>query len=81
MNDFLLGFASTKDDTALGNWGMLDQVLALQFVQENIANFGGDPDHVTIFGESAGGATAGLMLMSPLAAGQEYHSHSITDIV
>ena len=48
---------------------MLDQLLALQFVQENIAAFGGDPDEVTIFGESAGGANVGFMVLSPMAEG------------
>ena len=72
MYPILSGFGTTKDETASGNWGMLDHILALQFVQENIANFGGNPDQVTIFGESAGGATVGLMLMSPLATGGWY---------
>ena len=66
------GFGTTKDDTARGNWGMHDHLLALKFVQENIVNFGGDPSQVTIFGESAGGTTTGLMLMSPLATG-DFH--------
>ena len=51
---------------------MHDHLLALKFVQENIVNFGGDPSQVTIFGESAGGTTTGLMLMSPLATG-DFH--------
>ena len=66
----MTGFGTTKEEAATGNYGMLDHILALQFIQDNIANFGGDPNQVTIFGESAGGSTAGLMLMSPLSEGK-----------
>lgn len=52
-----------------GNFGMLDQILALQWVRDNIAAFGGNPDNVTIFGESAGGRNVLVLLMSPLAKG------------
>uniref|UniRef100_A0ACB8EAP0 Uncharacterized protein n=1 Tax=Sphaerodactylus townsendi TaxID=933632 RepID=A0ACB8EAP0_9SAUR len=63
----ILGFFSTGDTTARGNWGLLDQVAALQWVQENIAQFGGDPGSVTIFGESAGGFSTCALVISPLA--------------
>ncbi|NQX88352.1 MAG: carboxylesterase family protein [Halioglobus sp.] len=52
-----------------GNYGTLDIIAALQWVQRNIANFGGDPDQVTIFGESAGGRNVWSMVQSPLAKG------------
>ena len=60
-----LGFFTTRDSAAPGNYGMLDQVEALKWVKENIENFGGDPGKVTIFGTSAGGNSVGLLLMSP----------------
>ncbi|KAA0724187.1 Cocaine esterase [Triplophysa tibetana] len=65
----LLGFFSTGDEHAAGNYGLLDQVAALQWVQENIHSFGGDPGSVTIFGESAGGISVNLLMLSPLASG------------
>ncbi|XP_031431607.1 cocaine esterase-like [Clupea harengus] len=65
----MLGFFSTGDDNAPGNMGFLDQVAALQWVQENIQSFGGDPSSVTIFGESAGGVSVSLQVLSPLSTG------------
>jgi len=69
-----LGFLRLSDVTdgkipASGNEGILDQVAALEWVRDNIAEFGGDPSNVTIFGESAGGMSVGTLLGASAAKG------------
>ncbi|MEO6670151.1 MAG: carboxylesterase family protein [Ferruginibacter sp.] len=63
------GLEPENANNVSGNYAVLDQILALNWVKNNIANFGGDPSKVMIFGESAGGVDVGNLLTTPLAAG------------
>jgi len=54
---------------ASGDYGLMDQILALQWVHDNIGRFGGDPGNVTVFGQSAGSMDTGILMTSPLARG------------
>ena len=70
----VFGFLATSDlakeaNGAVGNYGLMDMVAALQWVKANIKNFGGDPDNVTIFGESAGSLAVSTLMASPAARG------------
>ncbi|XP_037784822.1 venom carboxylesterase-6-like [Penaeus monodon] len=65
----IMGFLSTEDKVIPGNFGLKDQTLALRWVQDNIHSFGGDADRVTIFGESAGGASVHYHILSPKSKG------------
>lgn len=69
-----IGFLNTdgafgKDSGIVANVGLLDQIAALRWVRDHIESFGGDPDQVTIFGESAGGMSVGTLLGTPSAQG------------
>ncbi|KAK3938489.1 Alpha/Beta hydrolase protein [Diplogelasinospora grovesii] len=65
-----LGFLALQDGVTNGNFGLADQVNALDWVRENIHRFGGDPDRITIFGQSAGAGSVRALMASPKAAGK-----------
>jgi para-nitrobenzyl esterase len=82
--NYRLGYLGFFAQTALdseghdaGNYGLMDQQFAMQWVHDNIAAFGGDPSNVTIFGESAGGQSVYCQLASPTAAG--LYAHAIAE--
>lgn len=65
----VLGFLSTGDKFASGNFGLKDQALALRWIQQYISYFGGDPVSVTLFGESAGGVSVNFHVLSTVTKG------------
>ncbi|XP_073973391.1 carboxylic ester hydrolase-like [Rhodnius prolixus] len=64
-----IGFLTMEDDVMPGNLGLKDQNMALVWVRNNIANFGGDPRQVTLIGESTGGASVHYHMLSPMSRG------------
>ena len=70
-----LGFPGTSDPAFPGNVPLLDQLFVMRFVKENIANFGGDPNRVTIMGQSSGAACVGMHVVSPLTQGKMIFCH------
>lgn len=65
-----LGFLALRDGVTNGNFGLADQITALDWVRAHIHHFGGDPDRITVFGQSAGAASVRALLASPKAAGK-----------
>lgn len=68
-----LGFLSTETDAIPGNAGVMDVILALQWIQQHISNFGGSKDSVTLFGQSAGAALVASLLYSPFTPPDLFH--------
>ncbi|XP_043251099.1 carboxylesterase 5A-like [Colletes gigas] len=66
----ILGFFTTTDSEAPGNYGMFDQIASLEWVQRKIQHFGGSPSNVVIYGHSSGAISVGLHLISPLSRGK-----------
>lgn len=65
----VFGFFTTGDHVARGNYGIWDQRTALQWIKTNIMDYGGNPETITVFGESAGGTSVNVLAMSPLNMG------------
>lgn len=66
----IFGFLSTNDSVSPGNLGIKDQLFALRWIKENIENFGGDPNRITLIGQSAGAASIGYLIASRHVKGE-----------
>lgn len=66
----VFGFLSTGDLNCPGNWGLKDQIMALHWIKRNIRNFGGNPDKISIVGQSAGSSSVSYIIQSPKSAGK-----------
>lgn len=66
----ILGFFTTTDSEAPGNYGMFDQIAALDWIKYNIKHFNGSPNNIVIYGHSSGAISVGLHMMSPLSRGK-----------
>lgn len=82
------GFLSTGDQSAKGNYGLLDQIQALRWLNENIGHFGGDHERITIFGSGAGASCVNLLILSHHSEGGSrhlyhhcYHYHHVTKLL
>ncbi|KAL3319517.1 hypothetical protein Ciccas_001814 [Cichlidogyrus casuarinus] len=73
----VLGFLASGDFASMGNFGLLDQLMAIQWVKENIIWFRGDPDKITIMGDGVGANYAGLHLISPVSRGLDLFNQAI----
>ena len=71
-----LGYMCLDHPEIAGNMGMMDQALALDWVRAHIQDFGGNPDEITVFGESAGAASASYHMLSPMSR-DKFQRHSI----
>lgn len=67
-----VGFLSGIDNDHRGNFGVRDQQMAIKWVHQNIADFGGDPSRITIFGCSAGGRSVGAQVITPYNQGSKF---------
>lgn len=76
-----VGFLSTGDQSAKGNYGLLDQIQALRWLNENIDHFGGDPERITIFGSGAGAACVNLLILSHHSEGKVLLLDIVTSVV
>jgi carboxylesterase type B len=74
---YCIGFFSFDTDEVPGNAGSFDQIEALRWVNKNIHHFGGDPNQITIAGESAGSASVSLLLLAPQARGLHWQMNIV----